>query len=563
MDQATAAQFVHYVQAGDKAQAMRLLAAVLRQNPQDEQAWLAMAQITEGQQQQDCLKRVLAIAPNNAYAWRRLQAPPAPVPAFTTTTLPPTTARPAPAAPQVSMPPLAPAHPAEVPPAPAAANAAAPARRRPAGLLPWIILGSTAVGLACLLAAAGAGVLVSQWQLAAAPTLAPAATAARSGAVTPVVVPTFPPTWTPKPTLTPSPTRTPTLTATEAPTLNATEAVEASADRAQALIQSGGDLQAISLLDRVIVKAPRYARAYYLRAMAGLESLRAMDAHVPIQPMVYQYLGDINEAIQIGPPRGDYYLLRADIEFLLEIHAPLRVEQTFWYDLIVADSRQANALGNSRPASETSPAFNLAAAGHCQAAMDEANRLLKKAGIDPPGYDYYALADAYFCQGDAAQALKYLEADLRVETSEDRLRMRTVELYGLGRLDEARAQFDQMVMEYPNCTCRHALRVLIDVGLGDRQAALNDLAIAGAYGGPTPWLVGVFDYAQALVLINYQKDPQAAIAPLQRAEAELASVDDGPLMLAEVRKLLKQLGGTPLSPSLSVPPTPTPRPTPP
>ena len=77
MDPSVAVQFVEYLKAGDKAQAMRLLAAVLRQNPQDEQAWLAMAQITDGEQRADCLKRVLAISPQNAYALRMLKTPPA------------------------------------------------------------------------------------------------------------------------------------------------------------------------------------------------------------------------------------------------------------------------------------------------------------------------------------------------------------------------------------------------------------------------------------------------------------------------------------------------------
>ena len=85
MDSSVARQFAEYLAAGDKAQAMRLLAAVLRQNPQDEQVWPAMAQITEGAQRVDCLKRVLAISPNHPQALQMLPAAPAapaPVPAI-------------------------------------------------------------------------------------------------------------------------------------------------------------------------------------------------------------------------------------------------------------------------------------------------------------------------------------------------------------------------------------------------------------------------------------------------------------------------------------------------
>jgi len=56
-------------QAGQRAQARRVLAELVNINPRHEQAWLALASVlTDMTQAIDCLKRVLALNPNNATA---------------------------------------------------------------------------------------------------------------------------------------------------------------------------------------------------------------------------------------------------------------------------------------------------------------------------------------------------------------------------------------------------------------------------------------------------------------------------------------------------------------
>lgn len=74
------AEAVNALNHGDSAEAQRLLAQVLRSQPNDDEAWalMAMAQ-TDSQRRQDCLDRALNLNPHNATALaQRAQAAPAP-----------------------------------------------------------------------------------------------------------------------------------------------------------------------------------------------------------------------------------------------------------------------------------------------------------------------------------------------------------------------------------------------------------------------------------------------------------------------------------------------------
>jgi len=66
-------QAVEAIKAGDKATGGRLLGEVLRADPQNETAWLWMSSVIDSaEHRRDCLKRVLAINPNNTVAQRGL-----------------------------------------------------------------------------------------------------------------------------------------------------------------------------------------------------------------------------------------------------------------------------------------------------------------------------------------------------------------------------------------------------------------------------------------------------------------------------------------------------------
>jgi pimeloyl-ACP methyl ester carboxylesterase len=69
-------------QAGDHAKAASLFAQVVKQNPLSELGWYLLGMSVASREQREyCLKRVLAINPNNQHAQRQLTIKPAPVPA--------------------------------------------------------------------------------------------------------------------------------------------------------------------------------------------------------------------------------------------------------------------------------------------------------------------------------------------------------------------------------------------------------------------------------------------------------------------------------------------------
>ena len=66
-------QAISLVQQGDRRGGKRLLARVLRQEPENVDAWLWLATAVDDLDQRvDCLRHVLAISPHNRVAWKRL-----------------------------------------------------------------------------------------------------------------------------------------------------------------------------------------------------------------------------------------------------------------------------------------------------------------------------------------------------------------------------------------------------------------------------------------------------------------------------------------------------------
>ncbi|NTW03479.1 MAG: hypothetical protein HGA19_19755, partial [Oscillochloris sp.] len=73
------------LKAGDRSQAMSLLARAVRVNPRSEQAWLFLAgAVSDIAQRRNCLERVLSLNPQNEAALRGLRSlSPTPAPAAT------------------------------------------------------------------------------------------------------------------------------------------------------------------------------------------------------------------------------------------------------------------------------------------------------------------------------------------------------------------------------------------------------------------------------------------------------------------------------------------------
>jgi tetratricopeptide (TPR) repeat protein len=312
---------------------------------------------------------------------------------------------------------------------------------------------------------------------------------------------------------------------------------------------------AIGLLDKAIDAAPRYGNAYYLRASAGNLLTQHAEAAASEQPELYHYLGDINQALALDPPSGNYYLVRFHLEESLALVSPYRVDQDFWHTQALADIRQANALGNTEAYSDRQPPLVLANLGRCQEAQDQVNQLFKTKP-QPSAALYSALAASDLCQKDAQSALKHIDAAISSQATTDRLLSRVVILYSLGRYGDARAQLDSTLKAHPGvCPCLYAWRALLDYKLGDSQMARGDL-VAARKATPPTGAVGA--YLQGLLALE-TGDKAGAVRFFQDAEAKLTR-GDGPILLDEIRQQLAQAGAGPLAPTVSAPPTPAPRP---
>jgi hypothetical protein len=196
--------------AGDKAQARHLLIAAIRQNPQDEQAWLYMSGLVETDAQRlDCLRRVLVINPDNLAARQAIEeltAPKTPPPTPPTANRPPTPT------------------PSPIPPHKTARSKSSFKIPKPSTPKQWILAGLG--GLLTLCVACSAIMLIGQSLGLIKPT--PTATVSFTVHTTLTMKPSLPkPTETnsaailptPRPSKTPLPTNTPQPTDIPVPTV--------------------------------------------------------------------------------------------------------------------------------------------------------------------------------------------------------------------------------------------------------------------------------------------------------------------------------------------------------
>ncbi len=567
--------------AGDMASASTLLGQFIKENPNSEQGWLWLGRCrTSPQERAYCFNRVLTINPINMEAHKALQdaspAAPTSVAAPAVKPLPraagsqlnaatfsatASSTEAASVAPAVKPLPRAAGGQPNAATFSATASSTAATKAVPPGrkfkLNPlWVLGGLVAILVVCLLVEGG-WVLVSSranamLEITVMPTWAPP-----TATPTPSPQPSATSSATPAPTATPTPT-VPTATLAPTPTLSAKAVATAQSliSQANQLVQAGSYKKAMPLMDRAVTVAPRYGLSYYLRGVIGLAVLQSENADPSIRPEIYRYLADVNQAMVYSQPTGDYYVARYALEEVLGIVEPYRVDQDFWNAQSLPDLEQAIQMGTTFKNSEQDLPLVLAKLGRCQAALDSANQQLKAKPKSTVGL-YVDLAFGDLCANDLKNALKNIETAIRLEATPQRQLDRVLILYNAGRYAEARDQFDVAlkVKSADTGIYWYAWRALLDAKLDDWDAVKADLTKAGQ---PIPTSGGVDAYVRGL---QAQKagDQAGALRNFQDAEAKLFRLD-GPVLLAELQQQLTQAGGTPLAPTVSVPPTATPKP---
>ncbi len=347
--------------------------------------------------------------------------------------------------------------------------------------------------------------------------------------------------------LTPTPART---ELSPAPTSSGSEnqAIEAEMAEALTLMADQKFAQAILVWNRVLTRRPDNAYAHYQRAYAywSLSSIQQNESEY-IEYAI-RGLADAQQAIQLEPDQGDYYLLRYRLYVALTAIEQYRADQDYWLELALADSRTALLLGTNGELPELKPIFTLFGLGRCQEGLDELDHFREAIGPDPmPELEarlLTGLAEGRLCLGDYAAALEQIEAALQKEPSPQRKFWRALILYHQGQLNEALAQLDETIAEFPSYLGnRYYLRALIHYDLGNKQQARQDLEA----GAEQTWArLGLRAYVSGLLAID-DGDKETGREQLRLAEATLPR-ELGPGLLARIQQELATQGVSPLTP---------------
>ncbi len=309
---------------------------------------------------------------------------------------------------------------------------------------------------------------------------------------------------------------------------------------------------AILCWDDVLNRVPEYADAYYQRS----QSYRALTHNQHVQSAYQDYLAhalaDLNQAISLAPEMGDYYFARYEIEKMLAENETFLVDQNFWYTQAYSDITLANRLGTVGELADRQPGFLLVDLERCDEAVNEFNRLLSINTHGPSAGLNTGLAVSAQCLGKYKEALKYIDYAIRLHPSFERSFARATILYNLGRLDEALIEVNKLIAEQKYyCGCRYYLRAIIYYDQGEKDLAQADID----FGTGQTWVRGGI---RSYILGHWALDAgerEQGIALLQEAEASLT------WRYGSLRKRVQQelvaLNSSPLSLSISVPPTPT------
>jgi tetratricopeptide (TPR) repeat protein len=531
--------------AGDKARARLLLIESIKVDPRSADAWWWLAQcVDEPRRQADCLRRVLAIQPGHAAARQRLaqlETPPSrEVPPVLTQTRPPTPAD------------------ADQRPVPAAT----PGQKRGlAQSLGWIALGVVA---GCLPMALVIFYLIRSTNLVPPGSMALIGSAPSATAEVVANLPSsLGSTWTPTPSRTPpvpSPSPNPPTATTELTYAQRIVIAQKDIDSATQLMQEEKYGEALIAWDDVLTQVPEFGDGHYQRAQAYLQLLgnnRYLDEYIG---NVRAALDDIDQAITLEPvTNGDHFYIRYVLYGRLADVTDWRVDNERLRSIALENLRMAVANGTSDPYAERYVATELAQLGECDEAVAEANRLIRAEGqqAPPSGYLNYSLALGYMCQGDLERGLKAVDTSIEVTPGSDRYYLRSMILYQMGRLQEAKDQLDDLIEETPNYYGgRYYWRAAVRAEMGDLAGAQEDLLIGQ---GNTWGRYSMGAYAGALIAFG-QGNQDAGVEDLRYAEASLSRMYG--VLLKRVQSQLRQMDVAFLEPPSRFDVTSTPMATP-
>lgn len=237
--------------------------------------------------------------------------------------------------------------------------------------------------------------------------------------------------------------------------------------------------EAISYWDDVIRIVPEYQEAYYQRSRCYWQMAQTERDQNKFRKELEQALDNLNQALKIGPQKGDDFLYRYQIYDQLAGLEPLRADRNSIEAQALENLQKAVSQGNSDPYSNRLIPLTLFSLGRCEEGMSRLQAIgdAQPTGESPDGGLLNIQAYGYLCLGETKQALESIESSLAAGSNPQRKWLRAVILYQMGKADEAFTQLDDLIQPAADdAGLYYYLRALINYEKGKIDQAKEDLA---------------------------------------------------------------------------------------
>ena len=358
--------------------------------------------------------------------------------------------------------------------------------------------------------------------------------------------------------LSPSPTDDRTSTGAPRKSQTATKAPQAN-DAVSALLNQGKYADAIHLLDQQIAAHPDAGAAYSQRGVAYLR----LDDH-PKAATINAYrdnlaksIGDLDTAIRLGPARADDYAYRGIAYAALASVSAYRVDRDLLNAAAVENLQAAVSLGTTVASAPMDLAYALVDTGKCDQAQQAAGRIAStqsSGAAEAQMYDLNAAIDV--CQGKVELAVDAKQKANEIEKTCTRLTDLAYLQFNPDKPDLALDTVNQCIKSDLDVDGEaYYLRALIYYRYGNNALAEQDLH-SGA--GFTWFTGGVNAYVRARISMDTGQD-EKGLGYLQGAEASM-TLREGPAVLALAQHDLAVVGAARFVPTQSAPVQTTPLP---
>jgi tetratricopeptide (TPR) repeat protein len=306
--------------------------------------------------------------------------------------------------------------------------------------------------------------------------------------------------------------------------------------------------KAIPYLDKVIKISPEHDAAYAMRAKCLYRLTYEEHSQDVYNANLQKALADIDMAISLQPSDAEYYALRRDVLSDISSSLTYQADREILLKSVIDNDRKFLSLSpilNRRLLFSTLLANDLIDAGQCEEGMEIVKGLEKK--ILPGDGDKYgclmcAAAAGYACLGDMDKAVESMDEALSRSNNvlNARAYFKSLYLYQAGRKEEALATLNTSLNAYPTFVGnRYYLRALIDLDMGDKEQALQDLRMGEMY---TWEREDLYAYVNAKLALE-DGNTNDAIYWLQVAEASLFPYSS--VLQKQMKEELLQLGAQP------------------